>query len=157
MNELTQAMSQYRECLKFVWNGFFAAHADWDERDNFDDAAVHLFRGIVLYLFEQDVDGIEILPSYRGDRKRFDPIRVKAANTENINFSKEGTFRDTRDLPPNFPIDGVDLRYFELFDFYELGPREFQYVKVEIASSPIPEQTGMRLLIPFENALFEAV
>lgn len=68
---------------------------------------------------------------------------------------KQGTFRNTGRFPPDFPIEEVDLRYVDLYDFYELGPREFKFVEVEIVSRPIPEQLGLRLLIPFEDARFE--
>jgi hypothetical protein len=74
MNELTGRMWQYRQCLKVVWNGFFASKADWDDRDYFYNAAVELFRGVVLYLFDDDVRGREILPTYRGDKTVFSAI-----------------------------------------------------------------------------------
>jgi hypothetical protein len=157
MNELTRRMWEYRQCLKVVWNGFFASEADFDDRDYFYNSAVELFRGIVLYLFDDDVRDKEILPAYRGDKSVFASIRVKATTPQGIQMSREGTLCDTQDLSSDVQIDRVDIRYVDLFDFYELNFREFRYVLAEIVESSTLEDVGIRLLIPFENAEFEIV
>lgn len=157
MNELTRQMSEYRQCLKVLWNGFLAVDGDWDERHHFLNAAVELFRAIVLYSFEKEDREAEILPAYRSDKAPFQTIRVRATSAEGIEASREGTFRDTKPLAPEVHIDQIDMRYMDLYDFHELGLREFKYVKVELVASPIDTQVGMRLLIPFESALFERV
>jgi hypothetical protein len=72
-------------------------------------------------------------------------------------MSRESTFSDTEDLSSDIQIDSVDIRYVDLYDFYELGFREFKYVLAEIVESPVLEQITIRLLIPFENAEFEPV
>lgn len=157
MNELTRRMWEYRQCLKVVWNGFLANEGDWDDRDYFYNAAVELFRAIVLYLFDDNDRNAEILPTYRGDKSPFAAIRVKATTPDGIMMSTEGTFRDTKKLSPEIQLDDIDMRYIDLYDVDELRFRAFKYVMVEIIDSPVPEQVMIRLLIPFENAVFEAV
>lgn len=156
MNDLTRAMQDYRRCLLVIWNDFLAPKGNWDERDYFNNAAVELFRAMVLYYFTDEIRDSEILPMHRADMAVFAPLKVKTKTRQGILMSLDGSFADTQDLSPGIDLEQVDMRYFELFDFMELGIVRFQYVKVEIVASPIPEQIGVRLLIPFENTWFEA-
>ncbi len=147
-------MHDYRLCLRTIWNTFLATEGDWDDRDYFCNAAVQLFKAIVLFTFEEDRKS-EILPAYRDDQKPFMPICVKATNTDDILVSKSGKFHDTEPLISEFNLEHVDMRYVDLYDFNELSFREFKYVKVEIVESSEIEHVGYRLLVPFENAQFK--
>jgi len=149
-------MHEYRLCLRTIWNTFLATECDWDDRDYFCNAAVQLFKAIVLFSFEEDRKS-EILPAYRDDQKPFMPIRVKATNAEGILVSKSGKFHDAEPLNSEINLEHVDMRYVDLYDFNELSFREFKYVNVEIVASLKIEQVGYRLLIPFENAQFEKI
>jgi hypothetical protein len=82
MKDLTWLMCEYRLCLRAIWNTFLAAEGDWDDRDYFYNAAVQLFKAIVLFSFEEQDRKSEILPAYRGDQKPFMLIRVKTINSE---------------------------------------------------------------------------
>ena len=155
MNALTRQMYEYRHCLKMIWNVYFTEEGDWDDRVYFCNAAVELFRGIVLYSFDENDREVEILPAYRGDKAPFHAIRIKVIPTDDILMSIEGTFRDTKALSKDISTEHVDMRYVDLFDFDELGMRPFKYVKVEIVESVTVDQIGVRLLIPFDNVIFE--
>jgi len=155
MKDLTCLMQEYRLCLRIVWNTFLATECEWDDRDYFYNAAVQLFKAIVLFSFD-DVDRkSEILPAYCSNQKPFMPICVTTISVNGILVSKSGIFYDTEDLSSEIQLDEVDLRYVDLYDFNELSFREFKYVKAEIVASQNPEQIGYRLLIPFESVRFE--
>ena len=66
MMDITDRMQSYRECVRYIWNTHFRAEAeqsqDWDLRDDFCDAALMLFRALVLRGL--DVGEVELLPEY---------------------------------------------------------------------------------------------
>ena len=63
MNDVTPQMQSYRECVRHIWNSYFRTEAkarqDWDLRDRFCDAALILFRALVLHGL--DVDDSQLL------------------------------------------------------------------------------------------------
>jgi hypothetical protein len=150
---ITDSMRLYRECVRDIWNRYFADTAGWDERCLFLDADVSLFRGIVL----SQVGEYErvILPSYRGDREPIDSILVNVLDSADVRVSDEGSFRDTRTLAPETDLTTWRLCFFSLYDFYELGQREFRYVRCAVNLSE-HNDSGLPkgVLVPFEQASF---
>ena len=71
MMDITDRMQSYRECVRHIWNTHFRAEAeqsqDWDLRDDFCDAALMLFRALVLRGL--DVGEVELLPDYRAEQQ----------------------------------------------------------------------------------------
>jgi hypothetical protein len=154
VNELTHRFQRYRECLREIWNRFFADVGDWDARVHFADAAIHLFRGLVLY----DFDGLELelLPAYRGDQRPIDTILVCVAPPwDCVKVSVEGTFRDARPLSPEEDLAMVQLAYVDLWDMYPLGHREFGSVCAEVVAGNGQMALHSRIVIPFESVVFQ--
>jgi hypothetical protein len=156
MNELTKRFQKYRECLRCVWNHFFAEDGDWDTRVHFSNAALELFRAMVLFDFSDSSQ--ELYPSYRGEQGPIQSIRVRASPPwDKVRVSAEGTFREARSLLPDEDLSSVELAYVDLWDVYPLGYREFNYVCAEVLTGDSRLKSGTRVLIPFEHAQFERV
>lgn len=153
--KLTPLMQRYRACLKLIWNSYFADHANWDERDHFYDAAVSLFRGLVLYPLE--LEQCIVLPSYRGDRAPIFSILLKVKDRPSVRWSCHWDWSGVSYLDADTDFSKFDIRYVDLFDFYELGPREFEFVAAQIIAEPSGALIGAYLLIPFDNVFFEIV
>jgi hypothetical protein len=154
MSDLTARITKYRECLKDIWNQYFAAEGDWDARVFFSNAAVELFRGMVLFDFEDP--NRELLPSYRGDQRAIHSIRVHSSPPwDDVKVSIEGTFRDTTTPRAGIVFDEIELAYVDLWDMYPLGHRNFEYVCAEVVASSGELQAGTRVLVPFARATFE--
>src|SRR5215471_14561816 len=49
LKDLTEHVMLYRETVRHMWNTAFAKDADWNRRDDFDEACVLLFRILVLH------------------------------------------------------------------------------------------------------------
>ena len=155
MNDVTHLFSTYRECVRHLWNTYFRTVAgpvtvkDWDVQWEFDTVARAIFSSIVLRpvgLFDYDLSlgwphEPSALPGFRVVPDGFYGARIL------IN----------RDLPRggswNHPVslvrpDDVELHLLSLFDFDELGFRDYRYFEVLIHSSPTyPDIVGRVALI----------
>lgn len=155
MRDITDIVQGYRECACHVWNThFLPASPDWDERDRFADACVALFRGLVLLPLGRDVD---LQPDYRQPLLPLRFVRVfPATNAEVIvNREVDSGYWDWGNPMPRVEKDDMDLRFIHFFDWNLLGPRDFEFVRVLIATSEkFPAASGKHALIRSTEVTF---
>jgi hypothetical protein len=140
MSDVAAAMQSFRECARHIWNAYFQVDAkrrqDWDLHEEFDEAALILFRALVLH--ERDVGDPEALANYRGGPAPLMCLRLDVERGSEILVNRTGTsgYWD-------------DLRFIWFFDWSELDFRDFQYCRVRIvASSRYPHLVGRDALLP---------
>lgn len=153
MSDVGRLMATYRQCVKTIWNEYFAENGDWDDRRDFCDADVPLFRALVLG--QVGLQSLRVLPGYVSEREPIMAIGVKPASAEGLRFSRIGDFRDTQPVSADVDVDALDLRYIDLFDMYPLGHRDFADICCHVVSCRSGDEVGSRVLVPFEIASFE--
>ena len=162
MDDVTHLFSDYRECVRHLWNAYFRPVAEptqdwdvrWEVRDEFDAVARNIFSSLVLrplHVFDSELSPASspepsVLPKFRivPSEEQGTPIFI------NRNLPRSGYW--------DHPISRVRPREVELhllrfFDFDELGYREFRFYEVLVgASSTYPDVIGRAALIEVANA-----
>jgi len=156
MTDVTALMQNYRECVRHLWNSYFRTdaepHQDWDLRDHFYDAALILFRALVLYGF--DVDDSQILADYRGDRQPQMFLRLHVEHRSEILVNRTGSSGCWDDPVRTIETDDCDLRFIQYFDWWDLGFRDFAFYRVRIVgSSKYPHLVGRDALVPVTGSV----
>ena len=156
MNDVTPQMLSYRECVRHVWNTHFRAEdearQDWDLRDRFCDAALILFRALVLHGL--DVDDSQLLADYRGDRQPLMFLRLEVDSRSTIMVNRTGTSGYWDDPVTAIERGDCDLRFIQFFDWWDLGFRDFAFYRVRIVASPRhPHLVGRDALVPVTSSV----
>jgi hypothetical protein len=151
MTDVTDLMLNYRECVRHLWNTYFRREArprqDWDLRDEFYDAALILFKALVLR--GPDVDDPPLLPDYRREQAPLMSLRLEVDMTSAILVNRTGSSGYWDDPVTAIQQGDCDLRFIQFFDWWDLGVRDFQYYKVRIVgSSRYPHLVGRDALVP---------
>jgi hypothetical protein len=166
--QITDLMTRYCAAVTPLWNDYFLpvlngtfprpemeAENAWDLRDRYDDACVHLFSGLVLWPL--GLHETPRLPSYRGDQEPIPQIRLTSPGGVAVHVTAAGLH----------PLQGydysitsteqanLDLRFQNFFDFEELKPRTFQWVRAVVGHCvERPELDGRAALIERANVEF---
>ncbi|MBI5850619.1 MAG: hypothetical protein HZB39_06200 [Planctomycetes bacterium] len=159
MQDITEAVSSFREAARHLWNTTFYPGADWDARDRFSLVCVALFDAVVGAPFR-------LGSAKRPEMCEPDPAPMQAIQV--IPGSKSGVpIMINRSTPRcgywDDPVDRVcpsevRLEFVNFFDFGELGRRDFRYVEVFICDFPSqPHLVGRRALMAFEHVSFRSV
>jgi len=156
MNDVTPLMQSYRECVRHIWNSYFRAEAeprqDWDLRDRFYDAALILFRALVLHGL--DVDDSRMLADYRGDQQPLTFLRLEVDSRSEIMVNRTGTSGYWDDPVTSIEHGDCDLRFIQFFDWWDLGFRDFAFYRVRIVASPrYPHLVGRDALVPVTSSV----
>jgi hypothetical protein len=156
MNDVTLQMQNYRECVRHIWNSYFRAEAearqDWDLRDRFCDAALILFRALLLH--GHDVDDSRMLADYRGDQQPLMFLRLEVEPRSEIMVNRTGTSGYWDDPVTAIERGDCDLRFIQFFDWWDLGFRDFAFYRVRIVASPrYPHLVGRDALVPVTSSV----
>jgi hypothetical protein len=156
MNDITDRMQNYRECARHIWNSHFRAEAerpqDWDLRDEFCDAALILFRALVLHGL--GVDDGQLLADYRGDKQPLMFLRLDVEPSSEIMINRTGASGYWDDPVTRIEKGECDLRFIQFFDWWDLGFRDFAFYRVRIVgSSRYPHLVGRDALVPVSSSV----
>jgi len=158
MQDVTNHFSNYRECVRHLWNLYFRSiaetHSSWDVRDEFDEISRTIFSSLILR--ELGIRDTALAPASSAEPETLRGFRVIPRTEHGV------PILINRDLPRSgywdHPISqvrpqDVELHLFRFFDFDELGFRDFRYYEVLIqASATYPEIVGRVALIECEYA-----
>jgi hypothetical protein len=164
MQDVTDVLQSYRECMRHLWNANFlgllsTATDRWNLRDLFDDAGSALFRALVverLALGSRVSSDQMLSPSRRPSPAPLAWLSVVPGSEHgmpimiNRDATSDSGYWDhpiTRVSPGD-----VDLRFVGWFDFDELDFRDFKYYQVRIISSRVDGLAGRSALMECEYA-----
>ncbi len=151
MEDVTDVVNAYRECVRHLWNTHFWKDAEpgqnWDLRDGFDEVAAQLFRLLVLRKLGREE--IEVPPDYWAEREPLPFLRVEVDTRAEIMVNR-GLATGYWDDPLRVVEKGeLDLRFLQFFDWWLLGFREFSFYRVRIVGSgKHPHLVGKDALLP---------
>jgi hypothetical protein len=151
MIDVTDLMLNYRECVRHLWNTYFRREAqpqqDWDLRDEFYDAALVLFKALVLRGL--DVGDVKLLPDYFADQAPIMFLRLEVDGSSEILVNRTGSSGYWDDPVTVVQQGDCDLRFIQFFDFDDLGFRDFRFYRVRIVgSSRYRHLVGRDALLP---------
>jgi hypothetical protein len=137
MEDVTERMNGYRECVRHLWNTHLRANAessqDWDLRDEFNEVTARLFRMLVLRPLGREE--WEFLPDHWAKRQPFPFLHVAVEPTSEIlvNRELESGYWDH----PLKVVDSRDLelRFLQYFDWWDLGVKDLAFYRVRIVGS----------------------
>jgi len=133
MEDVTDLLHRYRECVRLIWNSFLREGADYRTVDTYAKVKFLLFDEIVLAAigkpgFTREVSEtpypfLKVVP--RGNSI---PIMINRPESA-------GTW--TWDDPVNrIGRTDADLRFMDYFDFEQMGHLDLQYYRTRIGSFP---------------------
>ena len=151
MTDITDRMQNYRECVRHIWNTHFQVEAercqDWDLRDDFCDAALILFRALVLQGL--DVGETELLPDSRAEQQPLLFLRPVIETSSQVLINRTGASGYWDDPVTQLENGDCELRFIQFFDWWLLGFRDFAFYRVRIVASPrYPHLVGRDALVP---------
>ena len=122
MMDITDRMQSYRECVRHIWNTHFRAEAeqsqDWDLRDDFCDAALMLFRALVLRGL--DVGEVELLPDYRAEQQPLSFVQLTIVTSPQVLINRTGDSPYWDDPITQLEKGDCELRFIQFFDWANL-------------------------------------
>ena len=158
MRDITELVSRHRECSRHLWNTYYwpqaEAEEDWDLRDQFEDISARLFSSLVLWPLERE--SFQFRPANLLPYQEVPFIHVvpKGMCIAHVNREIESGYWDH---PISELKEGdVDMRFVHYFDWWVLGHREFEFIRVLIISSAEhPELNGRHALVKPLNVKVE--
>ena len=153
MHDITELFQRHRECSRHLWNTYFwplaEANDDWDLRDRFEDLSANLFATLVLRPLEKE--DYPLKPSYELPYQEVPFVRIvpKGVCEALVNREVDCGYWDH---PITVLTEGdVETRFIHHFDWWNLGHRDYEFVRVLIVSSVAhPELNGRHALLrPF--------
>jgi len=156
MTDITDRMQNYRECVRHIWNTHFQVEAercqDWDLRDDFCDAALILFRALVLQGL--DIGETELLPDYRAEQQPLLFLRLVIETSSQVLINRTGASGYWDDPVTQLEKGDCELRFVQFFDWWDLGFRDFAFYRVRIVASPrYPHLVGRDALVPVTSSV----
>ena len=148
--DVTGLMNAYRECVRHLWNAYFAAEAraetDWDAVEDFYAAAGYLFRALVLRKIGRDGSDVDV-EECRREPLSFLHVALDPNGEVLINREQSSGYWD-------YPLTNVQkgdlkLAFLGFFDWSVADHRDFAYYRVRIVgSSKYPGVIGKDALVP---------
>jgi hypothetical protein len=156
MTDITERIQGYRECVRHIWNTHFRADAerrnDWDLRDEFCDAALILFRALVLHGL--DVAETELLADYRAEQEPLAFLRLVIQTSSQALINRTGASGYWDDPVTQLEKGDCELRFIQFFDWWVLGFRDYAFYRVRIVASPrYPHLVGRDALVPVTSSV----
>ena len=165
MRDVTPLFVAFRETTRHLWNSaFYRPDADrdetaWDRRDAFSKAVTELFSAMVLESLGANEERLP--PMWEGDPAAMTSFEVEplAATGVPIMINRASPRTGYWDDPVRQIAPGeLRMQFVQLFDWDELGARDFQYVETLIVDFPAhPEVVGRYALIEFGYARFRFI
>jgi len=149
--DITERFLEFREAARHLWNVYFRQDSkspDWDERDEFSEAYVALFNAMVRYQLPPGAASIPHLGS--GESTALPGYHVVFSLSEIL------PLMINRDIPaagywdhPTQQVEGTSVRLglVSIFDWDQLGFRDFRYLRVRIMTSSDPGLVGRDALV----------
>lgn len=151
MADVTAVLDAYRECVRHVWNAYFAVAGspttDWNAVDDFRIGSTHLFRALVLRKL-----GLEARCPYSLEETRQAPL-----SSLHIELDPGGEILINREQSSGYwdhPLASVkkgdlELAFLDYFDWSVTEHRDFAYYRVRIlGSAKHPDLVGKDALVP---------
>jgi hypothetical protein len=151
MRDVTDVLNTYRECLRHIWNAYFAPDArgdtDWDSVEDFDTASGYRFRALVLRKIEREEAGTRVLDETLAEPLLF--LRIDRDPCGEILINRQQS-RGYWDHPLRTVEKGdLDLALLGYFDWDVTGHRDLAYYRTRIVdSSKYPDVVGKDALVP---------
>lgn len=167
--QITELMTRYCDAVIPLWNHHFLpllnvdfprpgmeAENDWDLRDRYYDACLHLFSTLVLWPL--GLHDLERLPSYRDDQKPILQIRLVPRAVVDVRVVADGLhpFQAYDHSITSTKQANLDLRFQDFFDFDERTHRNYQWVRAVVGRcAERPELDGRPALIQRADVDFQ--
>jgi hypothetical protein len=154
MKDVTSSVVAFREAVRHLWNAALAPNANWETRDAFSRVCGEVFAVLVLRplglvrerlpnLYEAEpepIGSLVVVPTVA----RGVPVHINRAAPRTPYWD-----HSVNCLAPN----DAELELIRLFDWNELGQRDFEFLETRIAAfGAHPELVGRAALIPFGYA-----
>ena len=159
--DITDRMQEFREASRHVWNLHFrhdaAQNQDWDLRDAFSEVYVSLFNAIVRFRLPDSAPSIPHL---------WDPEGTVLWQYRVAGRSDRVPLMINRDKPASGYWDhpttylmssAVDLRLITLFDWDNLGFRDFRFYRVRIVKADDPDLVDRDALVDADYGRVEYI
>jgi hypothetical protein len=143
-----ETVVKYRECARGIWNTCFRHDADWDTVDDFRELDSRLFdlmvlRPLGLSRGEGQGTTAELLDVQIAEPVALIMVRQQPSSERNASW----------DLGPQIHPGDAVLKFIRFFDWYELGVRDFAYVRVRIVEwRNYPELASREALLEMRYA-----
>ena len=151
MDDVTPVMDGYRECIRHIWNAYFAADAradtDWVAVEDYHVASAHLFHALVLRKLGHEAPGASPVEETRQDPLSFLRLELDPNGEIYINRERSSGYWD---YPLNNVFKGeLDLAFLGFFDWSQTDHRDFSFYRVRIiGSTKYPAVVGKDALVP---------
>jgi hypothetical protein len=146
---VTPLVARYREAARHLWNAFLRDGADWDRHSDYEVLCDQLFTIMVLTpIGRGDVDLSKVWERLNATLP-FLRVIPRIEHGVPIAINRQHSAHGSWDDPVKMvkPAE-VDLRFAHFFDWDELGWRDFEFYRVEIAGFPSqPHLVGRLALI----------
>ena len=140
--DITDRIEAFREAARHIWNVHFSQESlrneNWDLRDAFSEVYVALFKAMVCFDLPGQAPTIPHL--WEPANTVLMPYHV-VGNSDLLAIMVDRTkpaspYAGVRAEPKKYVVaKAVDLRLITLFDWYELGLRDFRYLRVRIVKA----------------------
>ena len=148
---ITDRIELFREAARHIWNAYFRDEAescqDWDLRDAYSDVYVALFNALVKFRLP---DGAPSIPHLWDSGKTvLMPYRLVATTEQtSVMISRNIPASTYWDHPTDrISMKTADLRLIGLFDWNDLGFRDFRYYRARIVAADDPDLVGRDALV----------
>ena len=153
MEEITQILNAYRECVRHLWNSYYQPLAlaenkqNWELEEKFGEIEKDIFSSLVLnhvygHPWEQAKEEYDYLV-----------LKIDAVRSPIMISAGEGTGRWDQE-PEYAERDDFEFYLMGFWNWWVLGFREYNIYHVRIsASSKYPELIGRQALIPVSEAI----
>ncbi len=142
MNDVTQILNRYRECVRNLWNIYFINHGsltvDWDLADEYERICTKLFTLLVLNRVGKNEHSKSLVFNQSSEPLSFFRVVPSAEGGVPIQVSRERNDFTYWDYPiKSIKPDEADMRFIDFFNFGLLDFREFKYCRVRIVGSKV--------------------
>ena len=149
--DITERFNSFREAARHLWNTWFRAEPqevqDWDLRDAYSEVYAALFNAMVKRHLPEEAAAIPHLWSNESgmpSQYRLEPDCAQLPIMINRELCAEGYW----DHPTTTVEAGsVGLALIGLFDWDELGFRDFKYFRARILTAADPDLIGRDALV----------
>jgi len=152
--DITERFNSFREAARNLWNTWFRVEAqefqDWDLRDAYSEAYVALFNAMVRYHLP---DGAETIPHLWSNESEM-PAQYRLESDSPqlpVMINRDPVAGGYWDHPTVVVEPAcVSLGLIGLFDWDELGFRDFRYFRARILSADDHDLIGRDALVEAE-------
>lgn len=149
--DITEQIQTFREASRHLWNSYFRFEAernqDWDLRDSFSEVYGALFNSLVRFHLP---DSAPTIPHLWSPAKKilWEYRIVSTTDRLPVMVNREKPASGYWDHPTEYVASAAaDLHLIELFDWDNLGFRDFRYFRVRIVKADDPDLVDRDALV----------